>query len=65
MSRYDIDRSRGGHGSSSTRIRLNDFFVEGEDINEDVLYREIEKYLGAGASARPVTNNVTKSITGF
>lgn len=54
-------REREREYSSSTVARgaaLNEFFVDGEGINREVLQRELCKYLGADALSRVGTYNV-------
>lgn len=53
------EREREYPSSTSTRgAPLNEFFVDGEGINREVLQRELCKYLGADALCRPGTYNV-------
>lgn len=43
---------------TSRRLPLNDYFIDGEGINREVLQIEICKYLGAEATSRPGDYNV-------
>lgn len=53
------EREREYSSSTSTRgAALNEFFVDGDGINREVLQRELCKYLGADALCRPGTYNV-------
>jgi len=50
-----------GRGDPSTRrggSKLNEFFVDGQGINREVLQREICRFLGPEAHSRPSTYNV-------
>jgi len=50
-----------GRGDPSTRRggpKLNEFFVDGQGINREVLQREICRFLGPEAHSRPSTYNV-------
>ena len=40
---------------------LNEFFIEGEGINREVMQREICKYLGPEAHSRPGAYNVRRA----
>ena len=55
---YDRRNTGANPGSKTIRARLNDYFVEGRGINNEVLHREITKYLGPEASARSTHRNV-------
>ncbi|KAL8716387.1 MAG: hypothetical protein Q9220_000294 [cf. Caloplaca sp. 1 TL-2023] len=46
--------------SSSRGASLNEFFVDGEGINREVMQRELCKYLGPDALSRPGTYNGQK-----
>ena len=59
---YD-NRPRVDHGSKSSRMKLNEYFVDGDGINEEVIHSEIERYLGAGAYATPGSNKKVTTAT--
>ena len=44
--------------TTSRRLPLNDYWIDGEGINREVLQIEICKYLGAEATSRPGDYNV-------
>lgn len=57
MSRYDPDyRER---RTNSRRSGLNEFFINGDGINREVLQNEISRYLGPDAYARPCEYGVS------
>ena len=71
--RHNADRNRregraqDRYGQRNQRTsKMNEYFLNGEGIDVDVLQREICKFLGSEATARPVTHNVcTHTICSF